>query len=199
MKKRKIATWLLMIIDLSIIFLAGAGCTGSCSTQTVFQANYVESGAVKDEKEQEKLINTLYSYDGGDNCPTVVDDDKMQKAISVNPNTPETFKHTEGYESICGIFTSGNGVGISGNVKVYGGVYTRGCLYMGNGAIINVDNSYINRIAKDIGGNNPKVFKNAPSNGSDGSNYQKPFDVTHLPRKVRLMNIREEPVESNIK
>lgn len=167
----------IIIFIIAILFPFSAGCSVSQEDveneiNEIYHQNYIthrESGKTNDIMEQE-LSN---DYNGNENNRT----DKAGR-----------LQMPEGYSNLCGIWTSGNGTSITGNVKIYGGVYTRGVLLLGNGAVINTDNAYLYEIDKNIELNNPEIFK-----GLKG--LERPFNMSNVPKNVKLVNVSEEEVD----
>lgn len=175
-RKQMIKKETIIIFIIAVIFPFCAGCSVpkedlEREINEIYHQNYIthrESSQTNARMEQE-----LSKDDNGNK------NDRTDKA--------GRLQMPEGYSNLCGIWTSGNGTSITGNVKIYGGVYTRGVLLLGNGAVINTDNAYLYGIDNNIDLNNPEIFK-----GLTG--LERPFSMNNVPRNVRLINVSEEEV-----
>ena len=182
--KYKIFFIFLIIISFAFL-LIGCGDVEE-EIQDIYTQNYVENNS---NEPQESVKNV---------------EQQIQKKPANHEDSPDTSKSNvsklqvpDGYAALCGIWTSGNGASITGNVKIYGGVYTRGILLLGNGAVINTDNGYLYKL-DTTPNNNPVIFESIVNKKMKDeekkyyTQYNKPFKIENVPKNVRLINVSEE-------
>lgn len=192
----------LLIFCVSFLF----GCSMSDDEiREIFDTNYIYSESTSTEDFES--IATVFDLE--EDIDLIASEDKFNQTVLKDARSAAIFKKTPGYTNICGIMTSGCGVRIYGNVKVYGGVYTReGDIVMGSGAIIVTDNDYIHRMASSnvefssaIASlyNNPDVFTELSNDNNDNNepDRQRPVHMDNIPKRVKLINIREYDGNNN--
>lgn len=130
-----------------------------------------------------------------------------QKEISENdPVSADVYKKTPGYADIRAMVISGNGIQISGLIKLHGAVYSKNSLLLQDGAVVEEDIEFISDMRK-INMQGYKVF----GNKNDGTNppiYSavsghdliplNPVSLDMLPSRIKLLNPQETEVDDSV-